>query len=345
MKRSAIIGALGVASVSVALAGGWWYAQREAAKEVRRAMIDADLVGRVAYGGVSYNPLTGAVSVRDVRPVGDEIPFAIRADAVELIDWHREDDLVTRAHIKVVNLRMDVLEAARNEFQKNPAVFAVSFRDPPAKILGHPLQALAVLGYRDLIANAEVDYRYDHAEALVKLAVSLDSVRMGGLKLDFGLAGVKPKLIRALAEIANQASAENPLAALGGLGVLSGQKKDVEQISLAAFGLSYEDAGLAHRLKQYHDVHVLRLPSEPSELELSEAQVDEAVAIAVKHGVPKDKARSSVEAVANFSKQPQRLRLQTKIDEPLRLSRLAEDANNPKGISRLVLLTDAEVTN
>ena len=109
----------------------------------------ADLIGPVAYGGVSYNPLSNTVTVRDVRPIGFDIPGQPRADAIEILDWDREDELLTRAHIKVVNFRVDVLEAAR-EFDNNPAVLAVGFRDQPSKILENPLQALIVLGYRDL---------------------------------------------------------------------------------------------------------------------------------------------------------------------------------------------------
>ena len=47
--RRAVIGISIVAFTAVAGAGGWFYAQREAEKEVRRLMIDANLVDKISY--------------------------------------------------------------------------------------------------------------------------------------------------------------------------------------------------------------------------------------------------------------------------------------------------------
>lgn len=41
-------------------------------------------------------------------------------------------------------------------------------------------------------------------------------------------------------------------------------------------------AGLGQRLKQYYDVHTLRLPSEPSDLELSDEQIEGAIALSAR---------------------------------------------------------------
>src|SRR5512134_2176704 len=108
MKRPAIIGVSVALILAMAGAGGWWYAQRQAEKQVRRAMIETDLIGRLAYEGVSYNPLSNTVTVRDVRPIAYDIPGQPRVDAIEILDWDREEELLTRAHIKVVDFRMDV---------------------------------------------------------------------------------------------------------------------------------------------------------------------------------------------------------------------------------------------
>lgn len=291
---------------------------------------------------MSYNPLTGTITLRNIRPVGDEIPGKPTADAFEIIDWEQEGDLVTQTHIKIVNFRINVLEAARSE---NSAPPAVGSRDPPMKIFERPLQALIVLGYPHLVADAEVEFRYDLDEASMEFAVSLHVERMGKANLALALAGVKPNLVRAVREIGSQASMENPVAALAAVGALSALKKDLEQISLADFGLSYDESGLVRRLKQYHDIHTLRLPSEPSQLELSNEDIERIATLGVALGLPEDKVRSGARAVANFSKKPERLRLQTQMDGPVRLARLFGADHDAKGVGRLILLTNAEIAN
>ncbi|QNT70206.1 hypothetical protein [Defluviicoccus vanus] len=345
MKRLRIILVSAAAVVAMMAAGGWWYAQRETAQAVRRMFIDADLVGRVAYGSTSYNPLTGVVSIHDVRPVGDEESFPITLGTLEIIDWKREADLVAAAHVKLVDLRINVLDVARRQFEEGHSILSVRLTDPPAKILQDPLQALVVLGYRDLTGHADVDYQYDPGDAALQWSISFGFARMGELRLHVGLDGIKPKLIRTIAEIANQASTDNPLAALGGMAMLSGQKKAAEQIGITDFGLSYVDEGLVNRYKQYYDVHRFRLPGDPSQLELNQSQVGELTAQVLRFGLPEDTARSSVEAIARFSKQPRRLVLRTNIVEPIRLTRIVDGWGDPKAVSKLVFLTGAEVTN
>lgn len=345
MKRPAIIGISVALILAMAGAGGWWHAQRQAEKQVRRAMIETDLIGRLTYDGVSYNPLSDTVTVRDVRPIGYDIPGQPRAGAIEILDWDREEELLTRAHIKVVDFRMDVLEAVRQQFNNDPAVLAVGFRDQPSKILENPLQALIVLGYQDLIANAEVDYRYDPAKGLARLTVSLTADRMGEVRFDLALAGITPKLVRALMKMADQATAaETPLAVLEALGPLSDLGAEIQKISLSDLGQCYEDFGLIRRVKHFYNLHTLRLPNEPSQLELSNDDIEGFVALSRPLGLPEDRVRASAQAVVNFSKNPQRLCLRTRIDDPVRLTRLPA-GDDPRSISGFVLLTNMEITD
>lgn len=339
MKRTAII-SLSLLVIVALAASGWWYAQREAAKEVRRAMIDADLFGRIKYEGVTYNPLTSAVTIRDIRPIGDEIPGNVRADALQITDWAKEDDLLTRVHIRLVNLRLDVLEAARKE----GTVLTVSFGDSPFKLLQYPLQSLVMLGYPDLVADAEIDSRYDPDEAVAKFVISLKAHRMGEVQFNVALAGVTLNLIRALAELGKQTS-EGPAAIVTALAFFSGQKKEVEKIGLADFGLSFQEAGLVRRLKEYYDIQTLRLPGQPSALDLTEKDVEQAVVVGGWFGLPEDMVRSSARAVAQFCETPDRLRIRTKIDDPVRLSRIAAAADDTRGITRSIMLTNLEITN
>lgn len=112
-----------MAFTAVAGAGGWFYAQRDTEKEVRRLMIDANLVDKISYEHVSYNPITGKVAVHDIRAV-HAIPGKMKLDTFEIIDWDVEDDIYTRLHVRAVGLHVDLPEVAREESEKGPPVLA-----------------------------------------------------------------------------------------------------------------------------------------------------------------------------------------------------------------------------
>lgn len=71
-------------------------------------------------------------------------------------------------------------------------------------------------------------------------------------------------------KMADQATAaETPLAVLDALGTLSDLGAEIQKISLSDLGQWYQDFGLIRRVKHFYNLHTLRLPNEPSQLELS----------------------------------------------------------------------------
>jgi hypothetical protein len=209
---------------------------------------------------------------------------------------------------------MDLVDAAREQSKKDPS--ELRFGESPFEVFDHPLQALVAVGCQNLTAYEEADYRYYPDEAKIKVSISFGASEMGKTSRNLSLAGIKPKTIRTIREMTALGRDANNVGALAALGDISYQLRDVEQISLSDFSLSYEESGLVERLKQYY-VRTRRLPDEAAQFEISKEHIQQAVGLGVPLGLSDSKIRSSLEAVSNFFKDPKFLRL--KIDGPIPL--------------------------
>lgn len=334
MKRWGIVGGLVAIIVAAGAAGAWWYANEAAARQLRQTLLDIDFGNRVAYDSVTHNPLTGATVIHGIRTVGESAGgLEPKADAPEILDWQKENGLVQAVHVRVTDLQLNTEQAARAQFQSSPRLLAISFADEPKDILDNPLQALTVFGYQTVTLNGEFDYRYDPQAQSLVLAFALNGRNMGDFDLNLALAGVPLKLMQALAHYADRASSGSRPSPFEAMQMLSGLQQELRGVGLADFGWIYTDEGLFRRFKAYHDLQTVRFPGQPSTLEATTEDLEQAVAAATQVGLDPNTARAEAEALAAFARDPQRLVLRTRIDDPIVLAKLFDARRIPQAYS------------
>lgn len=296
-------------------AGIWVYSQKSAEEEVRRQLADANLVGVVAYEDVSYNPVSGTLTIHEPKAVQETAGFGdddFRIRALRIHDVADEEGTPTRFHIEVVGLEYDVLKLAR----QNPA-----FQVPGTEALDiSPLEMLVTLGYRAMESNFNIEYDYDPAGETLDLNLVLGTREMGAVNLALSLGNVSQQVIQFVAGLGDSvAGAEPGLALLGRLGPAM---ETLEKVTLADLHISYDDDQFLKRLKRYQAVeyeyrHQQELPNEDLDGLFKEIHDD-----LLKSGVQEAMATNFAENIVNFTRDPRRISLSTNIEAPVRLASL-----------------------
>lgn len=348
MKRWVLATWLVAVPIAVAAAAFWWYGNSRAEREVRQAVAQADLSDVIAYDRVTHSPLTGAVVIHNIRAIGGAAgALQPRARTLEILDWENDGGGIKALRVRLADLHLAIESAARAQVEASPQAFVVSFTDPPRDVLENPLHALVVLGYDQVTLGGEVDYRYDARAEALSLAVALDGRELGAVDLDLALVGVSQKLMLTLAAIAEKHSSGTRPNMLENLQILSQLQPELYRIGLANCGWSYVDAGLFRRFKQYHDLQTVRLPDQPSGLEMRDDDVNQAVAFATQMGFDAAVARSGAQAIAAFTRDARRLAMRTHIAEPIQIAPLLNEpgATVAAALNKLNTLLGVEFTN
>lgn len=84
--------------------------------------------------------------------------------------------------------------------------------NPNSDLYGRPIDSLIVLGYRDVIANFEIDLNYNTEDQEANLFVELDSSDLGKARLSIGLASLNQKVMQTISGGLAEVSSENPMA-------------------------------------------------------------------------------------------------------------------------------------
>lgn len=299
----------------VLAAGIWFYSQKSAEDEVRKQLADADLAGVVSYEDVSYNPVSGTLTIHEPKAVfetadpGDD-DFRIRA--LRIHDIADEEGTPTRFHIEVVGLEYDVLKLAR----QNPA-----FQVPGTEALNiSPLEMLVTLGYRAMESNFNIEYDYDPGDETLDLSLVLGTREMGDINLALSLGNVNQQVIKLVAGLGDSVTGTEPGLAL--LGRLGPAMEMLEKVTLANLNISYDDDQFLKRLKRYEAVeyeyqHQQELPDDDLDGLYKEIHDD-----LLKSGVQEAMARNFAENIVNFAREPERISLSTNIETPIRFSNL-----------------------
>jgi len=305
---------VGVGMLVVA-AGFWFYSQKNAEDEVRKQLADADLIGVVSYEDVSYNPVSGTLTIHEPKAdfesasVGDD---DFRIKAIRLHDLDDQDGTPTRFHVEVVGLQYDVLELAR----QNPA-----FQVPGTEGLDiTPLEMLVTLGYRAMESNFNVEYDYDPGGETLDLKLAASTEDMGIINLTLSLGNVSQRIITLIAELGGSVTGNE--GGLGLLGHMGPAMEALEKVTLANLRVSYDDDQLLKRLKRYEEVeyeyrHQQEFPGDDLEGLYKEIHDD-----LLEARVPDAMARNFAENIVNFTRDPEHISLSTNIETPVRFSSL-----------------------
>lgn len=303
------------AGLLVVALGGWFYSQKSADDEVRKKLADADLVGVVSYEDVSYNPVSGTLTIYEPKAkfetaaIGDD-DFSIKA--IRIHDAENQEGTPTRLHLEVVGLQYDVLALAR----QNPA-----FQVPGTEALDiTPLEMLVTLGYRAMESSFNVEYDYDPGNETLDLNLVAGTKDMGDFNLSVSLGNVSQRIIKLIAGLGEGATGNEN--GLGLLGLLGPAMESLEKVTLADLRISYDDDQFLKRMKRYEAVeyeyrHQQELPDQDLDGLYTEIHDD-----LLEAGVRETMAKDFAESIVNFARDPEYISLSTNIETPVRFSNL-----------------------
>jgi hypothetical protein len=299
----------------VIAAGAWFYSQKSAEDEVRKQLADANLTGVVTYEDLSYNPVSGTLTIYEPKVDLESAGIKdddFRIEAIRINDVDNEEGTPTRLHLEVIGLQYDILDLAR----QNP-----DLQVPGAEGLDiTPLEMLVTLGYRAMESNFNIEYDYEPADGTLDLNLVAGTKDMGEINFTISLGNVSQQIFKLIAEMSNMATGN--MAGLELLGRLGPVMETVEKITLANLRLSYDDDQLIKRMKRLEEVdyeytHQEERPEDDLDSLYREIHND-----LLETGVPDAMAKGFAENIVNFVRNPEHISFSTNIKTPVRFSNL-----------------------
>jgi hypothetical protein len=293
MRKLALI--VAVPALLAAFSGYWWYGQREAEKSVRLALTEYGLRGELKYDGVAFNPLTGSVSLKNVQITDSKlIDFALPIGSVTVFDSEQEKDGFTRLHFKLADINFNALEIARKAKVDHSLAFVT-------RILEEPAITLITLGYDQIRASLELDYRYDPEQAEDRLTLEVNGDPLGNGELTFAVTGLPHESIDTLADALKSSRQDAEKAVFTLVEGIKGSRP-----TLAEARIHYRDNGFAKRYLDYQKIRERWLQGQesPSDPAKDNEKIQEAVNTLVDYGIPKDKSIEFVEELIAFLNSP-----------------------------------------
>lgn len=335
---------LGTIGAVVVLAGGYFalssWASSEAVREVRMALIDANLDRAVRYGDVSASLLGGSVTLHDVQ-VRDADGRGIATTAAKLVvsEIEKDHDRLTAIRMRFEGLSLPVLEASR---QPKESGGLLAFLNPTTRI------ELVGMGYSTLNGTMEIYGQVDPGlrEASVDIEADFDDFQAIEMKL--AVAGVDKSTFDAVID------AQALIAAKTIFGLLDKAPKVLEaasRLELKDLQITTQDRGL----------HARALPNLAEKYLISGSPHERAVSIAgnVKRDIRYNLERQNTAPlivdeistkIAGYVEEGGELTMTTRIDHPIPLFERGgflgvRPAPVIQSVDRFVALTDAKLKN
>ncbi|MCK5296058.1 MAG: hypothetical protein KAJ75_04135 [Alphaproteobacteria bacterium] len=328
-----------------AIAGNLWFlGQSWTEKNVRYFLAEQNLFGHVMYDSVSSNPLSGKVSINNIKGYGkSKFSFFSNIGKLEIIDFDSGDILPKNIHIRMTDVSFNNIEAVRNGLASNEVIAKI--RNP------NFTEKLLFIGYQHIKTDIELKFEFNPDTSFASLDIFVSGKDIGYSELKLGFAGIGKKSARSFTDGINafKSSFINGRISVSNKADFKKLERRLNALMLAEFFFSYKDKGLMKRYKKFADDTNWRLPKEKSPSNLTSYETRKIINDMAGYGLSVEIAEKTVETVADFIENPQTIEISTNIQKPISVSKLKITSlfkgglKNIKGIANFLKLTNGRL--
>ena len=203
-RNALVVVILLLASVPLLLKGAMYLRARMALDDLAdRLSPDTGL----QYGGIETD-LAGAVSVTglEIRPRGFDLPITVERVRVRTGDFWSfiwpagwdgtgEGGIPRQLGIVVQSMRVPLQKAVFDAIRERNRALLAAGRETPAACdsLGFGAEELKAMGFRELMVDLDLGYRFDIPNEVLELAMDLDFRKIESLSMKVRLEGIVPE--------------------------------------------------------------------------------------------------------------------------------------------------------
>jgi len=323
-NKKNIYSAAGIVGL-IFLSGIWWYTQSRAEDEVRNFFDEYEQLDSVSYKKVSYNPLSGTLTLSNIEIEPNKSDFLLAIDSLEIHDVEFDDNIPEHISFSIEGIQLDVLELANN-FNINQSTLRYITTE---RLSDNTLATLFLLGYYNLPVNLDVDISYDQDDEEFEWNFSANADELGELSFSYNVVNLKRKFFKIFDS-----------EWMGGMSVamfmnfnpsriseLEKIIKTVKKSKLAYFKAEYNDLGLFERVKHFTEIEHNYVKGDTHPFELTEDKKRYQIKQLKRNGASIETAESIINAQANFLVDIDSISIETNIDEPFSLRKLEGKEN------------------
>jgi len=312
----AVTGIIGL----IFLSGIGWYTQSRAEDDVRNFFDEYEQLDSVSYKDVSYNPLSGTLTLSDIEIEPNKSDFLLAIDSLEIHDVEFDDNIPEHISFSIEGIQLDILELA-NSFNINQATLRHITTE---RLADNKLATLFLLGYYKLPVNLDVEISYDQDDEEFEWSFSANADELGELSFSYSVVNLNRRFFKVFDSEWMEGMSVAMLMNFNPSRISELEKivNTVKKSKLAYFKAEYNDLGLFERIKHFTEIEHNYVEGDAHPFELTEDEKRDQIKQLKRNGASIETAESIINAQANFLVDVDSISIETNIDEPFSLRKL-----------------------